>query len=142
MDARLITLGAGLLLCTVGTVASQDQQPQTTPTARDGVYTKVQADAGKATYDKVCATCHALTPSEEPPASPDLGGAAFLERWNGRTLKELTTLIYTTMPSDGSAFLDESQSIELTAYLLQQNGFPVGQQALTDAIAARTTIVK
>jgi mono/diheme cytochrome c family protein len=143
MRTRLVVGAAGLLLCTAGLVAARDTAQQAPRTVKDGVYTKAQADAGKATFDEVCASCHAFTPGDEAPANPDLAGEAFLDRWNGRTVKELTTLIFSTMPSDGSAFLDEKQSVELTAYILQRNGFPVGQQPLAaDDAAGRTTIVK
>ena len=36
----------------------------------------------------------------------------------------------TTMPNDGSAFLDDDQTADITAYMLQANGLPAGDAAL------------
>ena len=140
----IVPASAAVLFLSIGLVAAtgpgQDPPARTT---KDGVYTRAQADAGKATFDQVCAKCHAFKPWEKSELNPDLAGEAFLDRWDGKSVKELTSLIFATMPNDGSAFLDEKQSLELTAYILQQNGFPPGEQALAaDALAARTTIVK
>jgi mono/diheme cytochrome c family protein len=135
---------AAVLLFTIGlrTVPAAGQDPPP-PTAKDGVYTKAQAEAGKALFDKTCSTCHAFKPWEKSDQHPDLAGEAFLERWNGKSIKELTTLIFSTMPNDGSMFLDEKQSLDLTAYILMQNGFPAGEQPLAaDEAAGRTRIVK
>lgn len=133
-----VAASAAVLFCAV--VVAQDP-PQRT--AKDGVYTAAQATAGKTLFDSTCANCHAFKPWEKSELNPDLAGTAFLDRWNGKSVKELASLIFQTMPNDGSAFLDEKQSIELTAYILQQNSFPAGEQALaSDDLAARTTIVK
>jgi mono/diheme cytochrome c family protein len=141
VGVRLVVIAAVVLAGATGVAAGQNTPPKRS--ARDGVYTKAQADAGKAMFEKTCATCHAFKPWEKSSQNPDLAGDAFLTRWNGRSARELITLIVTTMPNDGSAFLDEKQSVELAAYILQQNGFPPGEQPLpADASADAIAIVK
>src|SRR6187551_3029518 len=88
---------AGLLLFTAVAFAAQDPPKRTT---KDGVYTKTQADTGKVTFDKVCANCHGFAPSPKSNMAPDLGGDAFLTKWSGKTVRDLATLILTTMPND------------------------------------------
>jgi polar amino acid transport system substrate-binding protein len=123
--------------------ARQDAPAPSRRTTKDGVYTKVQAEAGKADFEKICSKCHAFQPWEKSSLNPDLAGAEFLERWNNRSVLDLMTIIYTQMPNDGSAFLTEAQSADLAAYILQQNGFPVGQDTLKAGPAAgQITIVK
>ena len=39
------------------------------------------------------------------------------------------------MPNDGSAVLSEKDAVDLTAYILQQNGFPAGSKPLTKETA-------
>lgn len=114
-----------------------------TRTTKDGVYTKAQAEAGKVTFDKLCAACHGFKPWAKSEMNPDLAGDVFLANWTGKTVKDLQTLILTTMPNDGSAMLEEPESVELVAYILAQNGFQVGSTPLgPGATAAAITIVK
>jgi mono/diheme cytochrome c family protein len=142
--SRAIVVAAAVLLSVTGLVAGPiGQDAAQKRTTKDGVFTKAQADTGKASFEKTCASCHSFQPSSKSDVYPDLAGEAFLTKWNGRSARELITLIFTTMPNDGSAFLTEAQAADLAAYVLQQNGFPVGQQPLkADASADGITIVK
>lgn len=103
------------------------------PTAKDGVYTKAQAERGKAAYGTGCAKCHATTakgPVTSDGAGPDLGGDEFLTRWTGKTAGALAKLIRETMPNDFSMEVTEPMSYDITAYILQVNKFPEGAAAL------------
>jgi mono/diheme cytochrome c family protein len=112
-------------------------------TVKAGIYAKDQAERGKATYDKICAACHGFKPSEKSKDNPDLGGEAFLSKWDSKPVHELATVIYTTMPNDGSAVIDEAQTADVVAYILQQNNFPAGAQPFKwDATARKILIVK
>ncbi len=125
-------MGAAVLMlaAATGLRAAQGQTPRTT---RDGVYTKGQAARGKTLYDSLCRDCH--DPDSVLAAGvkrgPVLSGDAFLAKWDGRTLGELITQIETTMPNDGSAFLDDPQTADITAYMLQANKMPDGSAALS-----------
>jgi quinoprotein glucose dehydrogenase len=104
------------------------------PTAKDGVYTKAQAERGKTAYETGCAKCHATTakgPVTSDAAGPDLGGDEFLTRWSGKTTGALAKLIRETMPNDFSMEVTEPMSYDITAYILQVNKFPDGATALS-----------
>jgi mono/diheme cytochrome c family protein len=117
--------------------ASQDQ------TVKSGIYAKDQAERGKAVYDKICVACHTFKPSEKSKDNPDLGGDAFLTKWDQKTVHELATVIYTTMPNDGSAVITEEQTADVVAFILQQNNFPAGTAPFKwDATARKILIVK
>jgi mono/diheme cytochrome c family protein len=106
-------------------------------TTNDGVYSKAQADSAKASFNKICADCHAFTvAAKKRPADLPLGDEPFLNKWNGRALDELVTLIVMTMPNDGSAVVTDAEAIDMVAYILQQNGFPAGAAPLTKGTAS------
>jgi mono/diheme cytochrome c family protein len=110
----------------------QDQK-----TTNDGVYTKAQADGAKAQFDKICAECHPFTvAAKKKPKDVPLGDEPFFENWEGRSLDAIITTIVLTMPNDGSGVLTDAEAVDLVAYILQQNGFPAGETALTKDSAA------
>ena len=101
-------------------------------TTNDGIYSKAQADAAKPQFDKLCAECHAFTVAAKKQVKDlPLGDEPFLKKWEGRGLEELATVIVTTMPNDGSAVVSDDDTLNLLAYILQQNGFAPGAAPLT-----------
>ena len=109
------------------------------PTTNDGVYTKKQADAAKAQFDKICADCHPFTVAGKKKVKDvPLGEDPFYTNWTGRPVAEMITTIALTMPNDGSAVVSEAEAADLVAYILQQNGFKPGEAPLTKANAAAT----
>jgi mono/diheme cytochrome c family protein len=99
--------------------------------AGDGVYTKEQAERGRALYDDQCASCHGDR-LQGNPAAP-LTGGQFLASW-GRpnlTLDDLYYIIRKTMPKDAAGTLTRQEYADVAAYLLQQNGFAPGDKELT-----------
>lgn len=114
---------------------TRDPGPQ--KTSNDGVYSKAQADGAKAQYDKLCAECHAFTVAAKRKAEDlPLGDEPFFKNWEGKPLAELVSLIVFTMPNDGRAAVEEAEALNLVAYMLQQNGFPAGNSALTKETAS------
>jgi len=106
-------------------------------TSNDGVYTKAQADGAKAQFDKLCASCHPFTvAAKKKEKDVPLGDEPFFESWSGRPLSEMISTIALTMPNDGSAVVTDQEAIDLVAYVLQQNGFPVGDKPLTKETAS------
>jgi mono/diheme cytochrome c family protein len=98
----------------------------------DGIYSKAQADAAKPRFNKICADCHAFTlAAKKRPADLPLGDEPFLQKWQGRTVDELVTLIVMTMPNDGSEVVSDEEAVGLVAYILQQNGFTAGSAPLS-----------
>ena len=95
---------------------------------KDGVFTKQQADRGKAIYAEQCAKCHgeALGGGD----APDLAGSEFVGRWKGNNVGAIFDLIHKTMPTDDPGSLSTRQSADLTAFILSFNGYPAGDKDL------------
>ena len=160
MSAGMLALTCTYVIRAAGTGAPRCEVPERSPdrgwsrgssdprsdqeqTVKAGIYSKEQAERGKAVYDKICVACHTFKPSEKSKDNPDLGGDAFLTKWDQKTVHELATVIYTTMPNDGSAVITEEQTADVIAFILQQNNFPAGSAAFKwDASARKITIVK
>lgn len=108
-------------------------------TAGRGVYTKQQAARGQALYAEECAKCHGenLSGGDD---SPELAGAGFMSRWNGKKVGILFTLINKTMPTDDPGHLSTRQSADLTAFILSSNSFPAGPNELPNNAAALNDI--
>ena len=141
MFSRNLTIVAGAILLWIAAVAvSADAvRGAGAQTTNDGVYTKAQADGAKAQFTKICADCHPFTTAgKKKPNDVPLGDEPFFANWTGRSLDELITTIALTMPNDGSAVVTEKEAADLTAFILQQNGFPAGSKPLTKATASAT----
>ncbi len=105
----------------------------------DGVYTKEQANRGQATYREECLKCHAenLGGGE---AGPMLAGEEFLQKWNGKTVGDLSGVISKTMPADDPGNLSRREYSDVVAYILSVNEFPAGQKELDRDVAALNEI--
>lgn len=99
-------------------------------TTRDGVYTKAQAALGKAVYTKDCSSCHLDSLAGGVNESPPLIGDPFISDFSGKPLRSLYSRIISTMPVSNPGSLSDKQTIELVAYILQENGYPAGEKAL------------
>jgi mono/diheme cytochrome c family protein len=121
--AATVTLGVGLALVLTAWAQSRPL------TVLDGVYSDRQALAGHEQYEAICAACHE---GDEPEALPPKG-SDFIERWREAPLSFLYDFIRANMPGDKPASLTEADYINLTAYLLQANGYPSGPADLTTA---------
>src|SRR5262245_3381785 len=55
----------------------------------DGVYSAEQAERGKFTFDRACASCHAPDLRGAGDATLALTGPGFLGHWNGHPLSDL-----------------------------------------------------
>lgn len=136
MIARKLTLAA--VLAVAGTSIAFAQS-----TTLDGVYAEEQAIAGQAVYEANCAACHAAT-LRGTPGGPGIVGVRFELNWADRPLGELYTYIHDFMPAGQPGTLSDEQYAQVTAYILQQNGYPAGEDDLpTDAeVLNEITIVK
>ncbi len=109
-------LGFGMLvLCLLGAQWSLAQQK----TVKDGVFTQAQADAGKPVYDSVCRTCHDQRFYRDT-----------LRSWNNQPLLWLWESVMGTMPADNPGSLMFQEYTDVIAYILAEQGFPVGEEAL------------
>jgi quinoprotein glucose dehydrogenase len=107
----------------------------------DGVFTAAQAERGRATYARDCSRCHrddlsgdegvVLNGERYQTLGPALTGDTFFRRWGHASVSRLFRKIRDTMPPDFQSVVDDGAKIDVVAFLLQQNGFPVGPTALT-----------
>lgn len=103
----------------------------TAQSAKPALYTDAQAQAGAAVYSQACAACHGQ--QLEGVAAPALKGSAFGDMANaqGLTADALLDVIANTMPQSDPGSLKPDDYNAVTAYILQQNGYPSGSTALT-----------
>ena len=84
----------------------------------------LQAQNGARLYTEQCAECHGakLGGGRGPP----LRGADFLQNWQHKTARNLYSRILTTMPPTAPGTLPEVAALEVTIYILRQNGVDMG----------------
>jgi mono/diheme cytochrome c family protein len=103
-----------------------------------GVYTAEQASLGMAVFENNCAECHLSDLTGR--AGPPLKGDDFMEHWRGKTVGSLFEKIQTTMPADWRTQLNDTRALNVVSFLLQKNGFPAGNDALTIETATNARI--
>jgi alcohol dehydrogenase (cytochrome c) len=103
--------------------------------AAGGSYTSQQASAGATVYAATCSECHGA--QLQGGAGPPLTGATFRTSINAsyQTAEQLYGFIDKQMPANAPGSLTTAQALNVTAYVLQRNGFPAGSTALTTANA-------
>ena len=106
----------------------------------NGMYSEDQALRGEAGYRARCSSCHAADLRGNS-NSPGLRGIGFLFVWEGRTLGELFQTIRTSMPTESPGSLSEREYLDILAFLLEQNGYPVGAAELANASGELDTVV-
>ena len=98
--------------------------------AKPALYTEAQANAGATVYAQTCAACHGS--QLEGVAAPALKGAPFGDMANAQslTVDTLLDVIANTMPQSDPGSLKPEEYAAVTAYILQQNGYPPGSAPL------------
>ena len=96
----------------------------------DGVFTTAQADRGKAALlQNGCNGCHGADLLGE--RGPSLKGERFIKAWENGSIGRLFTKIRDTMPPLNAEQVTPSTKVDIIAYLLQENGFPMGLAELS-----------
>jgi mono/diheme cytochrome c family protein len=97
----------------------------------DGYYTAAQAEAGKAVYDRTCAICHG--PAFKGASAPAVSGKDFLSvsKHQKITAYYFFRFMSVMMPKTAPGSLTKEQYLDLTAYLLEVNGYRSGAHRLT-----------
>lgn len=128
MHRSLLLLSAVALLAAAPLVAGAQ-------TAKPALYTAEQATAGATVYSQSCAACHGA--QMEGVAAPALKGSAFGELASAQSLTAQTLLdvIANTMPQSDPGSLKPEDNAAVTAYILQQNGYPAGTKPLATGAA-------
>jgi polar amino acid transport system substrate-binding protein len=95
------------------------------------VYSAAQASQGEAVYSTQCVSCHGAT--LEGNIGPALKGSQFQQMAAAQQLTgaSLLAVIAASMPKSNPGGLTSAQYAQLTAYILQQNGYPAGTAPLS-----------
>jgi len=132
---RRVTLAALGVVAVLSAAVAQSPSRSTW----NSVYSLVQADRGAAVYGSSCAQCHGPQLGGID-AAPPLAGGRFAANWNGVALGDMVERIRISMPQNDPGSLSRAQVVDVMAYLLQQNGFPAGEQDLPRQSAMLNTI--
>jgi mono/diheme cytochrome c family protein len=103
--------------------AAAASQPQAA-----GWYTQEQAQAGGLLFQSDCAICHGAKLGGG--MGPPLAGDAFLAKWGTQTLADLSAFEHKQMPLTAPGSLSAQDYTDITAFILQENGFPAGATKL------------
>ena len=110
--------------------ASDSTRGLVTRSVWDGVYTEEQAKRGEAVYRAQCQLCH-LKDLRGGGFASSLVDRAFTDRWNGQNLGDLYAIMRSTMPQGAPASLSPQEYVDIAAFLLKANGYPVGDEELS-----------
>ncbi len=110
------------------------------PAPGDSLFTLEQAEAGRMVYATHCGSCHGQ--DLEGSAAPALKGESFARAWSreDRSLESLYYITRTTMPRNAGNSLTEEAYLQVTAYLLQVNGYKAGERALAADSSAMAAV--
>src|SRR5687767_13315878 len=123
---------ASVTLVLSGAVTLGARQPGGRPrTVLDGVYTSAQAERGVAAYTEHCSRCHRDNLRGNPEAL-GLTGTRFVEAWREDSLFSLFDHMATRMPREPLRRLPTPVYLDILAFILQFNGYPAGEQELTE----------
>lgn len=118
----------GLALTLAGSAVSAQELQQAS-------FSAAQAARGETLYQQNCAACHLadLTGSFE---APNLADSSFRSNWANRGVAEFTDLLRRTMPPQAPGSLNETQYLDIAAFLLRANAIDAASNALVAAANA------
>jgi mono/diheme cytochrome c family protein len=96
------------------------------------LFSAAQVTRGRNQFRSTCTECH---------TAAEFNDATFQLRWSRRSVGDLYGYILANMPDDAPGILTPQQSVDLTTFFLEMNGFPTGSptmdpdQAELDAIS-------
>ena len=126
-NATLITMLALMLGAMNSSIFAQSAPPRTT--VWTGVYSDAQATQGQNEFAARCSRCHG-TDLNGGAVGTSLIGDRFMQFWREDTVASLYIKIRDTMPRNSGGSLSEEEYVNVTAYILQKNGFPAGSADL------------
>jgi len=94
----------------------------------DGVYSAAQAKRGAVVYETRCSRCHGDDLNGVRGSA--LAGDGLMQHWEARTVARLFRKIRDTMPPIGGGTITDGDTLDVLAYVLQQNGCPEGAAEL------------
>jgi alcohol dehydrogenase (cytochrome c) len=105
----------------------------------EALFTSAQAVAGKAAYQRSCASCHGAN-VDDGSSAPPLRGAAFLGKYAGKPAVDLFTYVSTKMPPGNPGSLGSAEYAQIIAYVLQQNSYATGRKEFASDAAALASV--
>lgn len=126
----------GVAVEEVASIRAELDAPGEVVTIWDGVYTREQAEAGRAPYSGSCGLCHGrrlngVADDNDMQSGPPLAGNRFLRNWNGRSIGSLFTYTHFTMPLSNPGFLPDEDYAAIIAYMLEVTDVPAGDTPLS-----------
>ena len=98
---------------------------------RPPAFTQEQVQRGKSLYQKNCQDCHGSTLDNGEFGGAPLRGAYFRQHWGSGDVSALFGYVNTLMPPDRPGQLSAQSYVDLTAFLLNSNGYAAGAEELT-----------
>ena len=115
-------------------VSPAEVEPAEASTVLAGVYTLRQASRGEDMFRRVCAVCH---------ESAEFGGRRFRSRWRNLTVGAIYDFVFENMPQGNPGSLSTDEYVDILAYFLSMNEYPVGANELpADPSALRSIRVE
>jgi mono/diheme cytochrome c family protein len=93
-------------------------------------FTAEQVASGAEIYARRCADCHGSTLDNGEFGGAPLNGSYFKQHWGGGTVAGLVAYARAKMPPDRPGSLTDQNYADLTAFLLDANGYPKGDTQL------------
>jgi S-disulfanyl-L-cysteine oxidoreductase SoxD len=118
---------AALALITAATLQASAQGREQRPPA----FTQAQVQRGKSIYQKNCQDCHGSTLDNGEFGGAPLKGSYFRQHWGSGDVSALFEYVNTLMPPDRPGQLSPQSYVDLTAFLLSNNGYAPGAEELT-----------
>jgi mono/diheme cytochrome c family protein len=106
--------------------------PERPPLPSSGWFTAAEAKTGDTVFQNNCVMCHGG--ALQGGYGPALKGASFLARWRAKTVGQLLSFEHKDMPMGNAGSLTPQQYVEVTSYILQQNGFRPGSAPLASGV--------
>jgi len=126
LPQAILTLAiAAIAAATAARVAPSQPAAQAAPT-----FTAEQVDRGRAVYGRNCTDCHGTTLDNGEFGGAPLKGSYFRRHWASGSVAALYGKTKTTMPPDRPGQLSDQTYLDLTAFLLSQNGYAAGDKEL------------
>src|SRR5438128_4683536 len=98
-------------------------------TVWSGIYSEAQAAQGQTVFTARCARCHG-NDLNGGAVGTSLIGDRFMQFWREDNVSSLFTKIRDTMPRNSGGSLSDEEYVQVTAFILQKNGFPAGPAEL------------
>ena len=131
----LVLAALAVATVAVATTAGAQQRPP--------AFTEEQVARGKSIYQKNCQDCHGSTLDNGEFGGAPLKGSYFRQHWGAGDVSGLSGYMNTLMPPDRPGQLSAQSYVDLTAFLLSNNGYAAGAEELTaDPDAQRKMTMK